>query len=71
MQGAVDPNYLSEAYLYRDLDHDQDGVKIEVPKSFSFIFRKKTENTLKWNLLEWQNQTLATRTTILTKSGKF
>ena len=38
--GAVDPIYLSEAYLFRDLDHDQDGVKIEVPKLFSFIFPK-------------------------------
>ena len=28
-------------------------------------------NTLKWNKLEWQNQTLATRTTILRKSLKF
>ena len=35
---AVDPIYLSEAYLYCDLDHDQDGMEIEVPKSFSIIF---------------------------------
>ena len=39
--GAVDPIYLTEAYLYRDLDHDQDGIEIEVPKSFSFIFPKE------------------------------
>ena len=39
--GAVDPFYLSEAYMYSDLDHDQHGMKIEVPKSFSSIFPKK------------------------------
>ena len=39
--GTVDPIYLLEAYLFRDLDHDQDGVEIEVPKSFSFIFPKE------------------------------
>ena len=67
---AVDPIYLSEACLYRDLDHDQDGTEIEVPKTFSFIFRNKTRNTLKWNFLEWQNQTLQPQTTISTKSQK-
>ena len=36
--GVIGPIYLSEAYLYRDLDHDQDGVETEVPKTFSFIF---------------------------------
>ena len=41
--GAVDPIYLTEAYLYRDLDHDQDGIEIEVLKSFSFIFPKELE----------------------------
>ena len=35
--GAVDPIYLTEAYLYRDLD----GIEIEVPTSFSFIFPKE------------------------------
>ena len=68
--GAVDPIYLSEAYLYSDLDHDQNGMEIEVPKIFSLFFRKKTENTLKRNLLEWQNQTFPTLTTISTKSRK-
>ena len=44
--GAVDPIYLTEAYLYRDLDHDQDGIETEVPKSFSLFFRKMMENTM-------------------------
>ena len=39
--GAVDPIYLSETYLYRDFDHDRNGMKIEVPKIFSFIFPKE------------------------------
>ena len=39
--GALDPVYLSEAYLYRELDHDQDGMEIEVPKTFSFVFPKE------------------------------
>ena len=39
--GAVDPIYLTEAYLYSDLDHDQDGIEIEVPKTYSFIFLKE------------------------------
>ena len=69
--GALDPVYLSEAYLYRELDHDQDGMEIEVPKTFILYFRKKTGNNLKWNLLEWQNQTLPTRTMVSTKSRKF
>ena len=38
---AVDPIYSSEAYLFRDFGHDQDGVIIEIPKSFSFIFLKE------------------------------
>ena len=38
---GLDPIYLSEAYLFRDFDHDQDGVIIEVPKSFSCIFPKE------------------------------
>ena len=63
---GLDPIYLSEAYLYRNLDHDQDGVKIEVPNHSVLFFRKKTENSLKWNLQEWQNQTLTTWSTILT-----
>ena len=26
--GAVDLIYLSEAYLYRELDHDRDGILV-------------------------------------------
>ena len=65
--GAVDPIYLSEAYLFRDLDHDQDGVKIEVPKLFSFIFPKDGKYS-EMEFARLANQTLATLTTILTKN---
>ena len=39
--GVGDPTYLSDAYLYRESDHDQDGMHMEVPKTFSFIFPKE------------------------------
>ena len=28
-------------YLNRDLDHDQDGMNTEVPKTFNFIFPRE------------------------------
>ena len=61
--------FICQKYLYSDLDHDQDGIEIEVPKSFSFIFPK--EEGKYFEMLEWQNQTLATLTTISTKIRKF
>ena len=47
----VDPIYLSEAYLHRDLDHDhdQDGMAIEVQKKLSLFFPKRRRKIL-WNL---------------------
>ena len=39
--GVGDPTNLSDAYLYRESDHDQDGMHMEVPKTFSFIFPKE------------------------------
>ena len=51
--GVVDPIYLSEEHLCRDLDHEQDGMEIEVPKTFNFAFPKEdgkySENGICWN----------------------
>ena len=39
--GALDSNYSLS--LYPELDHDQDGMEIEAPKTFSFIFLSKED----------------------------
>ena len=46
--GAIDPIYLSEAYLYRVLDRDQDGIKIVVPtpENIQFYFSERGREIL-------------------------
>ena len=70
--GTVDPIYLLEAYLFRDLDNDdQDSMEIEVPKRFSFTFSKEDGKYSEMEFAGMAKPNIADATTILTKCRKF
>ena len=69
---VVESIYFLEAYLFRDLDNDdQDSMEIEVPKSFSFTFSKEDGKYSEMEFAGMAKPNIADATTILTKCRKF